>query len=171
MCPCGKVNRPFLTEENYCMVVDKVITQKEQLDIIGATLLSIEEAKQLPLRLRKYTNWWWLRSSGYRSNRAAVVCSFGSVSDPGSSIEYCDRVVRPALKINNLNCSNLQIGDVFMFGGKWFEVISNSLAFCLEDIGFYCFGRDLKAEDANDYEKSDVKEFIDDWFNRSLQES
>ena len=154
------------------MTVDKIVTQKEELEIIGATLLSIEEAEKLPLRLRKYNRWWWLRSPGYFSNFATGVSSGGSVDRHGYRVSSSIVAVRPALIIKNLKSSNLKILDQFEFGGKIFEVISKDTSFCLEDIGIYTFRKNYKIEDnnANDYEKSDIKKFVDDWFENANKE-
>lgn len=153
------------------MLVKKHTAEGVNLDITGVTLLSIEEAEELPFKFRKYTSRWWLRSPGYNSYYAAFVYSNGSVDDFGDYVDLDSNMVRPALQIKNLESSNLKIGDVFYFGGKPFEVISNNLSFCLDCIGFYCFRRDCEASDANDYNKSDVKKYVDDWFNQSVQEA
>ena len=149
------------------MTVDKIVTQKEELEIVGATLLSSEEAETLPLRLRKHTNWWWLRSPGCISDLAAGVSGGSSILSYGGDVRNGTGAVRPALIIKNLKSSNLKIGDTFLFGNKKFEIISDVIAFCLEDIGQYCFKKDWKASEANDYEKSDVKKFVDNWFENS----
>ena len=149
------------------MNVDKIVTVKEDLDIIGATLLSIEEAKQLPIKLRRYHNWWWLRSPGYFSNYAVLVNSDNSIYGYGGSVDYRDSVVRPALEISILESSNLKIGDQFEFGEKLFQIVSSNLAFCLSDIGKHCFREDWQAQDANIYEKSDVNRYIDEWFEQN----
>lgn len=138
------------------------------LKIIGATLLSLNEADQLPSELRKYHNWWWLRNSSYIYYRAACVDHRGYFIDGGYFVDDYSNVVRPALQIKKPNSSNLKIGDVFEFGGKTFKIISNNLAFCLSDIGTCAFRRNWKAEDANDYEKSDVKKYVDEWFVDSM---
>ena len=44
--------------------------------------------------------WWWLRSPGYNSCRAANVSSVGSVNSRGDYVNYGDDAVRPALWIN-----------------------------------------------------------------------
>ena len=144
------------------MKIEKITTVPEEIEITGATLLSIEEAEALPLRLRKYNNWWWLRSPVYNKCRAAYVYNNGHVGGSGS-VDNFDYVVRPALKITDLS-SNLKVGDVFIFGEKKFEIVADSFAFCIEDIGTRCFRKDWRAEDANDYEKSDVKKYVDAWF-------
>lgn len=152
------------------MKVDKIVTVKEDLDIVGATLLSIEEAEKLPLELRRYNCWWLLRSPGCDSYYATFVDDDGSICDFGDLVNYDLHSVRPALIITNIESSNLKIGDKFEFGGKPFQIISNKLAFCLTDIGMCCFREDWQAKDANDYEKSDVKKYVDKWFNESKEE-
>lgn len=152
------------------MKVEKIITEVEDLDIVEATLLAWE-AESLPMRLRQYGNWWWLRvPNAFRNyalnSYASNVDSDGSVDYSGLGVQFSDVAVRPALKVKNLSFSNLKIGDVFTFGGKRFEIISDEIAFCLDDIGTCAFRKDWQVVDANDYEKSDVKKFVDDWFNR-----
>ena len=140
------------------------------LKIKGATLLSVDEAKKLLSEEdREYSNWWWLRSPGYSQGYAASVNLDGSVHYCGDDVDYADDCVRPALKIN-LESSGLTIGDTFSFGGKTFKIISDDLAFCLEDIGTHCFRKDWKAPDANVYEASDVKRFVDAWFEKAMRE-
>lgn len=156
------------------MKVKKIITSITELDldITGATLLTIKEAEKLPKRLRKYNElrWWWLRSPGYYYRHVAVVDIDGSIYDYGSYVS-CDRIaVRPVLTISNFKSSDLKIGDIFEFGGKQFEIISNDKAFCLTAIGEYAFRNDWEAQDADDYEKSDVKQFIDKWFKENINE-
>lgn len=146
-----------------------ISTVELELDISGATLLTIEEAEQLPKRLKVYKNWWWLRSRGNNSCLVTIIDYDGFIDFHGDYITS-DNDVRPLLMISNLESSNLQIGDTFKFGGKKFEIISNDKAFCLDDIGTCSFKSDWETLDANDYEKSDVKQFIDKWFKESINE-
>lgn len=146
----------------------KVITiiQDEEIDIKGATLLASDKAEVLPLRLRKYHDRWWLHSPGFSQSFVACVFDDGSVRYGGGRVcndFYC---VRPILIIN-LKSSNLKIGDVFVFGDKEFEIISDTIAFCKSDIGEYYFRKAFSSEDANDYEASDVKKFVDKWFEEA----
>lgn len=151
------------------MRIKKLTMQDEALEITEATLLTAEEAETLPHRLREYEYWWWLRSSGDTQYAAALVYSYGSVNYYGISV-YGDGVyVRPALKIQNLESSNLAVGDTFIFHDKIFEVINKTTAFCTEDIGTYCFRKGWKAIDANDYETSDVKKYVDNWFSEATE--
>ena len=154
------------------MKVNKIVTQliSEELEIKGATLLSIEEAKKLPLRLREYEAWWWLRSPGYYPFNVTRVYRSGTVDSDGEDVDCNHGTVRPALIIKNLESSNFTIGDCFTFGDKTFEIISENLAFCLGDIGECVFRKNYHAIDANDYVQSDVKKYIDKWFEENRGE-
>ena len=140
------------------------------LKIVGATLLSVEEAENLlTMEDRRYGCWWWLRSPGYLSNYAAYVYRGGVVGYRGGGVAHGNRCVRPVLQISNLQSSNFQssnllIGDVFEVGGWKFKVISKNLAWLYEqDIGKHIF--DAKT---NIYEQSKIKQFVDDWFEREI---
>ena len=109
------------------MTINKIIktTELVDLEITGAILLSVEEAKALPDHLRWYKNWWWLRSPGDYSGSAAYVFIDGFVNEDGGRVSIGDGAVRPVLTISNFESSNLKIGDVFEFGEKEFEIISS----------------------------------------------
>lgn len=147
------------------MIVWEKITSCEpsELEIRGATLLSTDEARKLPLRLRKYNDWWWLRSRGSYGSHAAFVYTNGLVNDYGSFANY-DNAVRPALQLKNLESSDLKIGDVFKFGGKEFEIISDTLAFCTTDIGKHRFDAHR-----NNYKRSEIKRYVDAWFEKAKE--
>lgn len=154
------------------MKVKKIVrkTEETELDIICSTLLSINEVEKVPLKLRVYDEWWWLRSPGHYQDCASTVRDVGSPYFVGYFVCSDDVCVRPALKISNLGSSGLEIGDVFVFGGKEFEIISEDIAFCLSDIGNHCFRYDFRADNANDYEASDVKRYVDEWFEKAKNE-
>lgn len=159
-------------------VIRTITTELElNLEITEATLLTVEEAKKLPKRLLRHNSWWWLRSPvnyGHRSSYVtyvATVSDDGSVYDSGIHVSTIGDAVRPALVISNIESSGLKIGDTFEFGGKIFEIISNDKAFCLTDIGTSAFRYGREVDNANDYEKSDIKIFIDEWFEKSKNES
>lgn len=149
------------------MIVQKIEKRPVDVDIIGATILSVEEAEKLPTKLRMYSRPWWLRSPGTRSFFASYVYGDSVIKD-GYNVNFyfC---TRPALQI--ANSSGLKIGDIFEFGELDFQVISDKLAFCLGDIGYIFFRNDWQAENANNYDKSDVKMAIDSWFNEAKEEN
>lgn len=135
--------------------------------IEGATLLSVNEAETLLTKEeRKHSNWWWLRSPGIYQTYAAYVTYDGSVISFGYYVYTDNFCVRPALRINIEN-SDFKIGDIFIFGNKRFKIISDDLALCTDDIGNFCFRKNYEAEDANDYDKSDAKKIVDQWFARA----
>lgn len=136
----------------------------KNVKILGATLLSKEEAETfLTKEDRVYENWWWLRSPGYYSFDTCYV-NFGGYVYDDCYTNYAGGGVRPALKIN-ISSSDVKVGDVFIFGGKKFKVISPELAWMHKsDIGCCAFREKVDAPDANVYEASDVKKIIDKWF-------
>lgn len=141
----------------------------DNLKFEGATLLSVYEARTLLSEEgRKYPHWWWLRSHGIFRDLVAYVLYDGSILQAGG-IVASEGCVRPALKISP-ESSGYKIGDTFSFGGKRFRIISDNLAFCLEDIGFCCFREDYKAFNANVHDASDVKRFVDAWFEKAVRE-
>lgn len=145
-------------------VTRNITTELElNLEITEATLLTADEAEKLPERLRKHVDGWWLQSCGCHSDHAACVYPDGRVFRDGDYV-CLYYSVRPALVISSLESSGLKIGDIFNFGYKQFEIISNNKAFCLTNIGTYVFKIDFNVLNANDYEKSDVKTYVDEWF-------
>lgn len=141
------------------------------LEIVGATLLSVEEVELVPKNLRSHSSWWWLRSPGDYSDIAADIDRGGSVHLFGNFVNCSNDAVRPALKIKNLKSSNLKIGDVILFDNREFEIVSDGLAFCKTDIAHRCFNSDCKKKDANVYETSDIKKFVDKWFEKNMKKS
>lgn len=146
------------------------ITLENGITVTGATLLTVEEAEQLPKSILNINHPWWLRSPGSDTNNAAYVDFFGDVYDYGACVDYDDCGVRPALNIN-LESSNLSIGDKFTFGDKEFDVVFKDKALCTDIIGECTFRGNWKAFDANDYEASDVKKFVDAWYKNYFQMS
>lgn len=136
--------------------------------ITGATLLSVEEAEKLPRRMRQDIGRWWLRSPGTNQFRVAgvIIDQAGAVKDVGVTD---DRIkVRPALQLANLESSGLMVGDRFRFGDEKFEVISDDIAFCVGYIGRHAFRDDWEADNACFYEASDVRRYVEEWFNNAL---
>ena len=157
------------------------IESLEDVEITRATLLSIEEYEEYKCYIL-YTNdcWWhplpgdicyfdnwWLRSPGKYSDRAAVVDDDGSGRDYSSHVVHFDYAIRPALQISNLG--DVKVGNKIKFGGKTFTVISPEYALCDTAIGHGAFRKDRNAADANVYEASDVKKFVDKWFEDAVK--
>ena len=146
------------------MKVDKIITTtiKMDIDIKGITLLSREEYTAYK-DLMSHDNWiyanWWLRSPGNSTGTVAVAHDngWGLITD---NIVRNRNAVRPTLLIAN---HNLNTGDNFILADKEWTVISDTLAICNGIIGRYYFRFDWKDDNANDYEASDVKKFLEEW--------
>lgn len=128
--------------------------------LAGITLLSLEEYQELEPNISLLNRLWWLRSPGFDDISAAfVIGAYGFFNVIGFIVGLAFGV-RPALVLES---SNLQVGDNFEFGNHTFTVISEKYALCNDSIGDHCFREDWKAKDANDYEKSDVKKYIESW--------
>ena len=138
-----------------------------ELKFKGATLLSKGEARQLSKKDRAVEDWWWLREfPNIGKGLAGIVIYDGTFNyiEVDDSINVC---VRPALILSNLEDSDYTVGDKFRFAGELFTIISDRYALCDCCIDKVVeFRKDVDAEDANDYEKSDAKKFVDSWFNK-----
>lgn len=151
------------------MKAEKIIqtTEPVNLDIEGITLLSRSEYKEYRDRIPARKFWWWLRSPDkYYGIYAGVVDDDGSID---AYIVYYERGVSPAL-ICNLTSSNLEIGDKINWRGFTWTVISDKYVLCDDKIGDHCFRKDWQAEDANVYEKSDVKKYVEGWLKEAMED-
>ena len=146
------------------MLVNKIIIKQENLEISGATLLSVEEAEKLDSACLKADSLWWLRSPGICFIFAACVDG-GSVSEDGLHVGR-ELAVRPALIISNLG--DFKVGDKFTVGEYAFTIISDEYALCDDIIGDSPFRENDKADNADDYEASDIKKYVDDWFEKQF---
>ena len=146
------------------MTAEKIITTTQEIDIdvIGITLLSAEEAEDVDKNTRCIDNYWWLRSPGIFSDHAAVVDDGGDILGDGS-IVFVSIGVRPALIISNLGSYNLRIGDRFVLAGEQWIVISEYKALCSRIIAKTPFSADRGASNVNDYEKSGIKTRLNEW--------
>lgn len=146
------------------MKVKKIFTTDRSIDFdaVGVTLLTVEEAKELPQKIfTAVTITWWLRSPGNDENYVACVFGkYGLIDACGHDVKE-EFGVRPALIFKS---SDLEIGDKFIaFNYEW-TVIDSNKALCNSIIGCSAFCNDWKTHTANDYEKSDIKKYIDRWF-------
>lgn len=148
------------------MKIERKIREEviESLKVIGITLLSVEEYMAAKAHIMPINGWWWLRSPGCNSGSAAYVMSDGGVNSYGYFVRGAHGVVRPALLIQNLNFFKLKPGDrILNYAKHGWTVISDTMALCDDGIGKHCFHEDWETQEANDYEKSDVKRFLESW--------
>lgn len=150
------------------MRVQQWIAKEIELNIESVTLLSLEEAEKVPQNIRAFKEQWWLCSSGFIDRNAACVYGeYGYVSVGGIDVER-EIGVRPALKFN-LESTNLQIGSkIKVFGYNW-TVISDKLILCDDIVGKSAFREDCEADYANEYESSDVKKWLENWYAEQIQ--
>lgn len=146
------------------MKVKKEITKHIDVDVMvdGITLLSVEEYEKHKRDIPSMSSSWWLRSRGIFDFDAALVTGYDAVYCCGYNVTDHELVVRPALKINP-ESSNLQIGDKILFRGYRWTVISAEYVLCDEGVTQMVFRRDWRADDANVWEASDVKKWLEEW--------
>lgn len=139
--------------------------QETELEIEEVTLLSVDEATRIPKRLLKNRDYWWLCSPGRLCDFSVVACVDGDdgyIYDDGLFVKYAHDV-RPALRVRNLGSLNLKVGTVVRINDCSYYVIPGDMLLSKKYIGECSFRKDWKAPDANAYEKSDIKKFVDDW--------
>lgn len=127
------------------MIVNRIIEKEENIDIIGATLLTVDEYKQYQNVIPPLDKDWWLRPSDTDSDFVPCANYLGSIH---YARDTSMSAVRPVLKIN----ADLNPGDKFTIGEYSFTAISNSYAIV-----------DFEIDD-HYFTKASIKEIIDDWF-------
>lgn len=151
------------------MNVKKIITTttNEELNILGATLLSDMEAISLLTKgAREYPRYWWLRTTGYSSDHVCYVDGIGLVNYLRHSTVHRTYTVRPALVLSDIADTNWSVGDIFELRGYKFKILSPTLAWMfVQNIGSHCF--DTKT---SIYEESSIKIFVDEWFENLINE-
>ncbi|MBQ5806307.1 MAG: hypothetical protein IIW24_03550 [Lachnospiraceae bacterium] len=145
-------------------------------------LLTAEEAKKLPEDIRMCDTpkkfggyisnnnkcWWWLRSPGYNSNHAVVVDASGAVSEDGYFVSDVDCAVRPVIRVTDENIDDMkeiEDGYIRYLGTKWIDITDYIGTVCL--LKKKCLKRPHRFDsESNDYEKSEIKEYIEEWYRR-----
>ena len=130
-----------------------------ELQIKSATILSTDEVLKLPVAIRRTGYWWWLRSPDSRdAHYVAAVMSDGHIS-PFCFHVSADYGVRPAFVVSNLEDFNCVIGDTITIKSKRYVVIdTNKILYNDEPVRCQFNGKN-----SNDYETSDLKQFVDGW--------
>ena len=124
--------------------------------VIGITLLSLEEATSVPRWILANGTWWWLRSPGNYSDYTVIVFIDGSVYDRGDLVDDEDVAVRPALQI--ANPPSLEIGEKVKVFGHIAEYIGGDMVLLREPLWYGRFDGS-----SNDYDQSEVKAKLDEW--------
>lgn len=144
----------------------RIITLENGVQVTGATLLTAEEAERVPEDILSKDGAWWLSSPSVLTqwNTYVEYVDIDGIIDTVGYRAYARLGVRPALNINLLS-SSLKVGDKFLIGEYTFDVISENKALCSNLIGNSVFRSDFSAADVNNYEVSDIKKDIDEWYN------
>ena len=117
---------------------------------------------------------WWLGTKGLGDGTTdsdttyvAYIMNLGKEDCTGLPASNDTIGVRPALEFES---SDLEVGDKFEFGGYTFTVISDEYALCDVAITAMAFKEDYSEENPNQYSNSDVKKFLDEWYNGIVNE-
>ena len=124
-------------------------------------LLSKEEYKTYQDVIPTINLWWWLRSPGYKSNRATGVDYGGFVRNRGNFVTYGDGAVRPALRVDEY----FEIGQRIIVADYPWIVVDSNLAIAETPIAFRRFD-----EKSNNYETSEIRQFLLDWYKERMKE-
>lgn len=129
--------------------------------IEDVTLLSTEEYKEHRSMIPGISTFCWLRSPGAYTHLAAFVNGRDIVNGVGHMVNWSGLAVRPALKLGTTR--GCYVGKTFELCGYEWTLIDDDLAICNECVGETYFRADADARDADDYEKSDIKKWLDNW--------
>ena len=130
-----------------------------ELQIESATILSTDEALNLPVPIRRTGYRWWLRSPDSRdASQVVAVMGNGHISPFYSNVS-ADSGVRPAFVVSNLEDFNCVIGDTITIKSKRYVVIdTNKILYNDEPVRCQ-----FNSKNSNDYETSDLKQFVNGW--------
>lgn len=121
-------------------------------------LLSSDEYKKYGNIIPNVETFWWLRDTGWHDDEAILVRRGGTIDDTGGYVGASFRGVRPALTIEDIVFANLRIGERYVkYDFPWIK-IDNNLAIAEVPIGFNKFD-----SESNDYEKSEVRQYLLNW--------
>lgn len=126
-------------------------------------LLSTEEYEKYRYGMPQINCWWWLRPSCCDSFLTPFVFCRNFVCEDGCNVNDDSGAVRPALRISNFK-SEVKLGIRFyenriVFNGITWIKIDRDLYISEVPIAFRRFD-----EKSNDYENSEVRKFLLDWF-------
>ena len=129
-------------------------------NVMEVTLLSANEYKPVEHDVPWVGDEWWLRTPGSHNYLAAIVDS-EVINADGFYVGQC-KGVRPALRVNPESIDHIESSA--SFGGHEWTRISKDMFLCNETIRQMPFN---KTEDSNDYETSDVKKWLEKWFQEA----
>lgn len=138
----------------------------------GAILLSKDEVERLLTREERKCTFegrpcdWWIRTPCDSTHYVYTVDGVSGeiLSDDGDYWVDDWACVRPALKLFGCwRSRGFDVGDMLDFCGYKFKIISNEYALCENAVDCKPFRTAADADDANIYEASDMKDYVDEW--------
>jgi len=150
------------------MIANKRIVARVPVDIQIAevTLLSKEEFEIAENNISAIRGWWWLRSPGFTLHNAALVYDYDDGLLYDHDVDDDRGCVRPALRIVQTPYG-LKLHDVIELAGYSWTIVcvleNYCYALCNCAVGETYFREDWKAENANNYETSDVRKWLENW--------
>lgn len=141
------------------MIVNQITSTAVELEITDVTLLEVEEYGSLADGLiPDVGQLFWLKSSSEGDGALAGTVAAGHWV--AQNITSNRHGVRPALKIQN---TNLSVGDKFTLAGYQWTVILEDTALCDAIVARVSYRKNWRANDAHDYDASDVKAWLAAW--------
>ena len=149
------------------MRVKEFLPQEAELKILGARLLTAAEyeacRKMIPV---SFDVSLWLKDAGERRGEAAYVYTNNTANLSGMNTDY-SLGIRPALEYDP-EVAELKDGYRVEINGKMFTVVKQGVLLSDEVIGWGPFRTDKFAPDCGDYEVSDIKKTVDEWFSKEI---
>jgi len=142
---------------------------ESEIEIVDAFLPEYKDIfHYVPARMfDKYSDAW--TSTPCYEKDMAVLCSVKSngYMNRATTNVMCVHSYRPMLYIH---AAPEDVGSVFEFGNREFEIVSESYAFCTTDVGkgVYAYP-DNEEPKLFDYDNSIAKVVVDMWFKRAVQ--
>jgi len=143
--------------------------------VMGATLLTLEQANELPQSILRSDGRWWLKTPGFTKSTVTQVYKEGVVDGLGINVEMCSVGIRPILlikpdterlgplrfnrKLNLYRKDGTPVSFIYIgtnADGQGMLMTENCI-----DKGQ--FRMDWKSGNANDYKKSDAKQKVDEF--------
>ena len=154
------------------MLKEIKITKEEKINILGITLIEDEEYINNNDIISFLGERWWTKtpcdvSWGTGKYYVRVVEDHGGVPNAGVKSYLA---VRPALIVSS-DSKTIKRGDKIYFGGiSWTAItgVNSILLLADESIGKEQFRAGIRAKDANDYEKSKIKKWLEEWYEDFL---
>ena len=131
----------------------------DTVPITNVTLLSKEEYEEYKDNIPENGQFWWLRSPGSTATHAAMVHRDNYIVNINVNMSM---PVRPILECD-LDSTGLQIGNKVRLANRNWTVFNGNMFICDTSVGSSVFNPDQNAEDANVYETSEIKTWLDNW--------